>query len=419
MKLIRLFTTSRCGIALTTTHCLWVIFLFTGFVCCPEIAAVWDSAITGIPSTIAQCERSGTTQECSTWKWNGKQFDGRWPNGRVGQMTVERFDADGVVITRVDQTGASPGLTATYIGKLNGDGTIQGTAVWVLNGKSLRGTWTGTFSPNPGGATPGQTTEAASTVPPATAAQAPAKSKEAVPVTMTECEGTNNCATWTFLGAQGNGQWPSGEVANLSVEHYDADTVVIRRADSTGSAAGLTAVYTGTRHGDRVGGEFTSSWPGHWNSKSGNWYATVAAPISPPPLMHFCDVNCITLQWDNAHYVVTTRYSWESADYSSIWTVESFTRESVILHRRDTGKFALTAVYKGQISKEGDSLINAANPFHGAGQPANIKLAWGNALNTVPGSNAERDRGQQTQGQVVVRPVVVCVPWFFGMVCSQ
>lgn len=73
---------------------------------------------------------------------------------------------------------------------------------------------------------------------------APSKPKTAVPVTMTECEGTNNCATWTFLGAQGNGQWPSGEVANLSVERYDANSVVIGRADSTGSSAGLTAVYT-------------------------------------------------------------------------------------------------------------------------------------------------------------------------------
>src|SRR5206468_1623038 len=69
----------------------------------------------------------------------------------------------------------------------------------------------------------GQTTP----LPPAsanTSAQArnPAKpesdSQAAVPVTMTECEGVNNCATWTFLGSQGNGQWPSGEIANLTVE---------------------------------------------------------------------------------------------------------------------------------------------------------------------------------------------------------
>jgi hypothetical protein len=51
------------------------------------------------------------------------------------------------------------------------------------------------------------------TLPSRSAAQTPSKSKTAVPVTMTECEGINNCATWTFLGTQGNGQWPSGEVA--------------------------------------------------------------------------------------------------------------------------------------------------------------------------------------------------------------
>jgi hypothetical protein len=74
------------------------------------------------------------------------------------------------------------------------------------------------------------------------AAKAPPKSQAPTPVTMTECEGVNNCATWTFLGSQGNGQWPSGEVANLSVERYDDNSVVIRRADSTGASAGLTAV---------------------------------------------------------------------------------------------------------------------------------------------------------------------------------
>jgi hypothetical protein len=99
----------------------------------------------------------------------------------------------------------------------------------------------------------------------------PTQSKAAAPVTMTECEGTNNCATWTFLGKQGNGRWPSGEVANLSVESLDGDNVVIRRADSTGPSVGLIAVYKGIRHDDRVGAEFTSSWPGHWENKAGSF----------------------------------------------------------------------------------------------------------------------------------------------------
>jgi hypothetical protein len=49
----------------------------------------------------------------------------------------------------------------------------------------------------------------------------PASSKPptATPVTMTECEGVNNCATWTFLGGQGTGQWPSGDIASLAYSH--------------------------------------------------------------------------------------------------------------------------------------------------------------------------------------------------------
>ena len=158
------------------------------------------------------------------------------------------------------------------------------------------------------------------------AAQTPAaptqsNAKAASPVTMTECEGVNNCATWTFLGSQGNGQWPSGEIANLSVERYDADSVVIRRADSTGPSVGLTAVYKGTRHEDRVGGEFTSSWPGHWDNKSGNWYATIGAgPQTPPPFIRLCPVpsdnNCSTFTWNDGHYDNVN-----DAGQRSTWTV--------------------------------------------------------------------------------------------------
>jgi len=197
---------------------------------------------------------------------------------------------------------------------------------------------------------------------------------------------------------------------------------VIRRADSTGSSAGLTAVYTGTRHGDRVGGEFTSSWPGHWENKSGNWYATVESPISPPEVMHFCAKNCFTLQWQNGRYVSVTRYSW--CPNTSIWTIEGFTRGSVLLHRRDSPcaliPNGLDIVYAGRISNEGNSLIFST--VNGSPDVADLRLAWGSALNTVPGSNEERDSGSQPQQRTVVVPVVaapvVCVPWFFGVVCA-
>jgi hypothetical protein len=212
-----------------------------------------------------------------------------------------------------------------------------------------------------------------------TPAQAPSKSKAAVPVTMTECEGTNNCATWTFLGAQGNGHWPSGEIANLNVERYDDNTVVIQRADSTGSSAGLTAVYTGTRHDDRVGAEFTSSWPGHWDKKSGNWYPRSAGGAN------------------NGGFTVMT--------------IEKFTRESVIIHRTDTGNFPGSALYTGRMSDDGNSL--SGNGW---------KITWGTALNTLPGSDEERDRipgSPQPKPVVVVSPAVVCIPWFFTIVCGR
>jgi hypothetical protein len=246
-------------------------------------------------------------------------------------------------------------------------------------------------------------------------AQAPSKSQVAAPVTMTECEGVNNCATWTFLGAQGTGQWPSGEVANLSVERYDNDSVMIRRADSTGSSAGLTAVYTGTRHGDRVGGEFTSAWPGHWENKSGNWYATVQKPQAPPPVMRVCDPNgtCGTWTWNNGHYDGV----WAQAGVTATLTVVSLTPESVIIKRTDAGaRIGLAYTYSGKISAQGDSILDGVwvgEPgTREGGASGHFTATWGAALGDNPAARPSRP--------TVVVPVVpiICVPWFFGVVCG-
>lgn len=240
--------------------------------------------------------------------------------------------------------------------------------------------------------------------------QQSSKPQGSAPVTMTECEGANNCATWTFLGTQGNGQWPSGETANLSVERVDAASVLIRRADSTGPSAGLTAVYKGTRNGDRIDGEYTSSWPGHWETKSGNWYATVGkAAQSPPTVMHWC-VRCETglggtLVWENGHY----RELNDVPGQTTILTVESFTRQSVILHRTNSGLYPGTAVLTGQISEQGDSIVNGIQRQPN-GQTHPFRAAWGTAINTIPGT-----RGQEPV--VVARPLV-CFSWFFTLVCE-
>jgi hypothetical protein len=236
---------------------------------------------------------------------------------------------------------------------------------------------------------------------------------------MTECEGINNCATWTFLGKQGNGQWPSGETANLTVENLDGDNVVIHRSDSTGASAGLTATYRGTRHEDRIGGEFTSSWPGHWENKSGNWYATLQKlPQGLPPVMHMCNIvtGCSsgkggTLVLEKGHYKNLTT----AAGTSDIYSVETFTPESVVLRRTMSGTYNGVAVLTGEVSPQGNTVEHGTMKWVGSNQQAGFRIAWGTAIDTIPGSNPELER--QAIALMPVIPVV-CFTWFFAIVCN-
>lgn len=244
-------------------------------------------------------------------------------------------------------------------------------------------------------------------------AQVPSISQPAIPITMTECEGANHCATWTFLGKQGNGQWPSGEVANLSVESLEGDTVVIRRADSTGSAAGLTAVYKGTRHGDRIAGEFTSSWPGHWNSMSANWSATIGKTSqSLPSTIRTCSTpggTCWTWTWNNGHY---DGVSSDSRNASMV--MESFTPASVVMRVSIpplcTSDCRYTCVNQGKISVDGNRIVNG-DTWDSRGDTYRFNAVWGNALGELHAP------GSPVQPRVVVRPAI-CFPWFFGIVCQ-
>ena len=240
-----------------------------------------------------------------------------------------------------------------------------------------------------------------------TEAQAPPKRQAAVPVTMTECEGTNNCATWTFLGKQGDGQWPSGEVANLTVESLDGDNVVIHRADSTGSSAGLTAVYNGTRHAERIGGEFTSSWPGHWDDKAGNWYATIGkAAQTPPSIMRVCNpgIICGTWKWNDGHYDGV----WDGIPKTATITVASFSPDSVIMNRTDNDD-GRTFVLTGKISSQGNSIINGKQLRVDDGAAHTFTATWGAAFHARP---------DHTQQPVIMGRPVVCYPWFFTVVCQ-
>jgi hypothetical protein len=66
--------------------------------------AAAETAFDPIPSTMTECEG---TSRCTNWSFHGKQGHAQRPNGSVGNLSVERYDAGGVSIRRVDPAGTS------------------------------------------------------------------------------------------------------------------------------------------------------------------------------------------------------------------------------------------------------------------------------------------------------------------------
>ncbi len=105
---------------------------------------------------------------------------------------------------------------------------------------------------------------------------------------------------------------------------------------------------------------------------------------APPPVIHFCWTNCFTLTLDQGGYRRA-----DGADEH--WTIQRLTSSSITLHRHDAPQewngYSTDVVYEGRIR---DGRLNGMTV---SGQPvAAIQAAFGAALDTVPGSNAERDQ---------------------------
>jgi WXXGXW repeat (2 copies)/Domain of unknown function (DUF4124) len=106
-------------------------------------------------------------------------------------------------------------------------------------------------------------------------------------------------------------------------------------------------------------------------------------PRFPPHEMHFCWTNCFTLILDNNVYRRV-----DGVDET--WTVETFSAKSVVLHRHDApvdwNEYSRDVVYAGQaVSGRLIGVTVNGKPVGG------VDASWGDALNTLPGSNAERD----------------------------
>jgi hypothetical protein len=113
-------------------------------------------------------------------------------------------------------------------------------------------------------------------------------------------------------------------------------------------------------------------------------HTQVSGAPTPPEVMHFCAQHCLTLQWQQDHY---------TSPNGGRWDVLSFAPHAVIINRQDTSGFK--SFYQGEISSQGDSLINvfSGNGLYSPGSPGKpskggIRFAWGDALNSIPGSDA-------------------------------
>jgi hypothetical protein len=199
-----------------------------------------------------------------------------------------------------------------------------------------------------------------------------------------ESETDDACGTWTFLDRQGTGTWRTGAIASLHVESWAKDTnsIVVSRSDSTGAEEGLTGVYRGTVKNGRFEGTYETSWPGHWATKSGNWFATpITVPKGLPDKMTYCGPgSCGELTWKGDHYDAVYP---GSPGWLSIYTVVRFAPDDVLIERVETDPNGrvVKAVLRGTIS-QGARIQNGEITFTPT-KTFRFNMGWGPALHQV------------------------------------
>ena len=90
-----------------------------------------QAQIENVPALIDECEEVLSRKNCATWKWNGAEYVAIWGDGTVAHMTVQQWNRGGVILQRTDY-GADRS-SATYKGRLLGDGSIAGEASLLAN----------------------------------------------------------------------------------------------------------------------------------------------------------------------------------------------------------------------------------------------------------------------------------------------
>jgi enterochelin esterase-like enzyme len=181
-----------------------------------------------------------------------------------------------------------------------------------------------------------------------------------------QCSGGKSESTWVFHGSIGQARWNDGAVAELVVERFDPDAIIIQRIDlPTSSSYGLNAVYRGTLHGKRIEGTVVRSWTGHWDGRqlSGKWSATVQdgnpLPAPPPVQVSYalteCEANqCIPGQVGGCAWVLHGSEGESHCRNGAVakLTIRQFDDSGIAILRKDlptSSSYGLTAVYTGRL----------------------------------------------------------------------
>lgn len=234
-----------------------------------------------------------------------------------------------------------------------------------------------------------------------------AQSDQDYAFSVSECEGQNECGNWSFHGAYGTGNWPDGETASLIITSAikvgdHRYTVKIHRVNTGDINSNFKADYEGTMVNGQMAGTYTTlSRP----VTEGVWHAVPKEknrPVPLPAVINFCDVNCITFRLRDGKYIGIDSTGGTAPGWSETIVVNHFTRDSVILTRTLTGRVHFTVQYKGQIAPDGQSIINARNPFCcGGGQPMFARFNFATIEETAAqGSGPSNGGGDVNWGNV-------------------
>jgi TPR repeat protein len=210
------------------------------------------------------CAASGTDYSI-VWTFDGLKGQGKFDKTEQ-EMDIDSFDGHTLVVRRTSYAGGQIGSgqidgTALYTGQIIGT-HITGTAKYHPTGRNAsEGPWCGEIE------------DPRVLMPETLVAKQPATG---VPPQILECELNQYCdGLWTLNGTTGKAVWPRNPavLADLSVESFSPDKIVIRRKDT--SPDGFSVVYTGRLDRNRITGTALA----HVGDKSVtyNWTAIIPA----------------------------------------------------------------------------------------------------------------------------------------------